>query len=956
MNSVSTLFTEHGLGYVISNGLHQKTIDLDTGVALLQFGYDAANNLVSITDRFGNQTVIQRDQYGVPTAIISPDGLKTSLYIDAYNHLTRVTNPDGSDYAFEYTQDGLLTAKTDPNGHLYTHTYDATGRVVRVADQEGGLWQYTGGADANGNAFASVITAEGDQTSHNDVTGPSGAIYLTTYPDGSQSTSFVAGNGLSASDSLPCGMTRALTHDFDKTRQERFLKQETITTPYGLTRTTDFSRDYTDTDNDGVPDLISRTTAVNGKAVTTENDVLHATKTITSPEGRVLTLKYDPATLVTTSLEAAGLFPHSYGYDSRGRLTRITADSRETAFSYDQYGFLESVTTAGSLTTFYTHDQLGRTTGITRPDGSTVRFSYDKNGNMTALLNPAGVLHSFTYNGVDRKSSYQAPISGTYAYEYDRDRRLARVTFPSGFQITNTYVNGHLARTTTPEGNIDYTYLCGAKPGMISRGGEAVSYSWDGDLVTTESITGTVNQTLDYAWNNDFLLSSFTYAGATENLSYDTDGLLTGAGPFTISRNPDNGLAEKVSDSAFSLTRAFNGHGEISAESFTVNGSITGSWSVVRDNSGRITRKTETVDGVTTVYDYTYDSLGRLLSVSRDNVTVESYQYGANGARTFEMNAARGITGRTYAYSAEDHLLSAGNTSWQWDVDGFLVSRSESGLTTGYTYSSRGELLKVALPDGTVIEYRYDPLGRRIARLVNGAIVEKYLWSGFTKLLAVYDGSDNLLLRFRYADGRMPVSMSDGYGATFHLFYDQVGSLRAVTDSGGNVVKEIVYDAYGNVLSDSNPAFEMPFGFAGGLYDRDTGLIHFGHRDYAPEIGRWIAKDPIFFDGGDFDLYGYVQNNPVNYVDPTGQFLVSGTVLVGYVYGPAIVAAGTAAAYRLGPYLPAIGEFLEGFVMPGPPPPSPAGYAGSATRYAIDEAIDRISDWVQDAPVDNCSK
>ena len=85
-----------------------------------------------------------------------------------------------------------------------------------------------------------------------------------------------------------------------------------------------------------------------------------------------------------------------------------------------------------------------------------------------------------------------------------------------------------------------------------------------------------------------------------------------------------------------------------------------------------------------------------------------------------------------------------------------------------------------------------------------------------------------------------------------------------------------------------------------------------------------------------------VSNNPVNFVDPTGQFLVSGAVLVGYVYGPAIVAAGTAAAYRLGPYLPAIGEFVEGFVMPGPPPSSPAGYAGSATRYAIDEAIDSV--------------
>ncbi|MHC4268584.1 MAG: RHS repeat-associated core domain-containing protein [Planctomycetota bacterium] len=62
----------------------------------------------------------------------------------------------------------------------------------------------------------------------------------------------------------------------------------------------------------------------------------------------------------------------------------------------------------------------------------------------------------------------------------------------------------------------------------------------------------------------------------------------------------------------------------------------------------------------------------------------------------------------------------------------------------------------------------------------------------------------------------------------------------------------------------------MPFGFAGGLHDRDTGLVRFGARDYDPGIGRWTTKDPIDFAGGDVNLYGYVQNNPVNGVDPSG--------------------------------------------------------------------------------------
>ena len=67
----------------------------------------------------------------------------------------------------------------------------------------------------------------------------------------------------------------------------------------------------------------------------------------------------------------------------------------------------------------------------------------------------------------------------------------------------------------------------------------------------------------------------------------------------------------------------------------------------------------------------------------------------------------------------------------------------------------------------------------------------------------------------------------------------------------------------------------MPFGFAGGLYDPDTGpdtgLVHFGARDYDPNTGMWLAKDPIFFKGGDTDLYRYVQNDPVNWIDPFGK-------------------------------------------------------------------------------------
>ena len=173
------------------------------------------------------------------------------------------------------------------------------------------------------------------------------------------------------------------------------------------------------------------------------------------------------------------------------------------------------------------------------------------------------------------------------------------------------------------------------------------------------------------------------------------------------------------------------------------------------------------------------------------------------------------------------------------------------------------------MPDGRVIEYSHDPMGRRIVKIVDGITIEKYLWQGLTRLLAVYDGSNSLLMRFEYADGRMPIAMIRG-GATYFLTYDQVGSLKAVADSAGNVVKRIDYDSFGNIIDDTNVSFDMSFGFAGGLHDRDTGLVRFGYRDYDPDIGRWTAKDPIGFAGGDTDLFGYVLNNPISSIDPAG--------------------------------------------------------------------------------------
>lgn len=135
-------------------------------------------------------------------------------------------------------------------------------------------------------------------------------------------------------------------------------------------------------------------------------------------------------------------------------------------------------------------------------------------------------------------------------------------------------------------------------------------------------------------------------------------------------------------------------------------------------------------------------------------------------------------------------------------------------------------------------------------------------------MLATYD-ANNLLLRFEYALGHTPTAFTQGPDS-FYIVTDQIGTPRIITDETGTVVKQIDYDAYGNVIHDTNPAIDIPFGFAGGLKDSLTGLIRSEYRDYEQEAGRWAARDSIGFGGGDTNLYGYVSGNPIMPIDPRG--------------------------------------------------------------------------------------
>ncbi|GMU55967.1 MAG: hypothetical protein AMXMBFR33_51130 [Candidatus Xenobia bacterium] len=305
--------------------------------------------------------------------------------------------------------------------------------------------------------------------------------------------------------------------------------------------------------------------------------------------------------------------------------------------------------------------------------------------------------------------------------------------------------------------------------------------------------------------------------------------------------------------------------GEVSSYIARLSGSPIYSESYVRDNLGRITQRTEVLQGVTTVWGYGYDLSGRLVTVTRNGAAFESYTYDQNDNRLTKTTAA-GTT--TYAHDDQDRLLSAvgpeGAESWVYDGHGDLLSHNGSAGQTSFDYETGGQLLSLTRPDDDVVNYEMDAGNKRAVKRVNGVVQRQWVYAGGLLPVAELDGSGNLVAVF---NGGFMVKN----GTTYRLLRDHLGSVRMVVDAGtGTVVQRLSYGPWGEVLEDTNPGFQ-PFGYAGGLYDPDTGLVRFGARDYEPGVGRWTCTDPVGFEGGASNLYAYCSQDPINAADPFGE-------------------------------------------------------------------------------------
>src|SRR5690606_4202979 len=239
--------------------------------------------------------------------------------------------------------------------------------------------------------------------------------------------------------------------------------------------------------------------------------------------------------------------------------------------------------------------------------------------------------------------------------------------------------------------------------------------------------------------------------------------------------------------------------------------------------------------------------------------------FDANGNRTSVTSGGQHCDA---ANVEQDRLSRFGNRTYEHPASGDRQRKSDGTVAHELEDDELGNLLRVTLNGSTTIDYVIDGLGRRIGKRVDGVLTHRWLYLDGLRPIAEIDAAGNLT-EFVYARGLAPEYMIRG-GETFRFVKDHLGSVRLVVNAAtGDIVQRLDFDAWGRVLTDTAPGLQ-PFGFAGGHHDPDTGLVRFGARDYDPDTGRWTAKDPLGFAGGDTNLYAYAGGDPVNFVDSAG--------------------------------------------------------------------------------------
>jgi RHS repeat-associated protein len=854
---------------------HVRTVSSLTGFVQLEVTYDEAGRLETLAGARGLDLKVQRTADGAPELVLGSGRVGSAVLRDADGRFAGLGRPDGTLLQVTWTASGLVASWAATGRGTTTYAWDATGRLTREIDPDG-VVRNVASTVANGASIVAIDAANGAIAMLRTQRAGDILRRVLNAADGTTTTLETSADG----------STRLVTPDgtvitAGAVAHPRWDMAAPIRTPYVETRPdgTEYRVETTTTMGTGA-------TEPAGGAWTTESVV----------NGQQYVETFDPGSRQLSNTDPAGR-ESTWTFDDQGRLTnRQVPGEAPIAYAYDAAGFLATVTVGvgdvAAPTAYAYNTDIGEVVA-TRPDGSTERFILDNFGrigrhtdaeeNLVVQLDPAGdVLQlragahpatTFGYSDGGRDTAYIPPAVGEDAgYEritYTPTGLMAAITTLGGRQIQLSHDGaGRTTSWTFDRGTSTASYdaTSGRLASNTSADGVTTTFDYSGDALTglawSGPVAGSVSRRLDSFLDPIALLVN---DGPAVAFGYDDGGLLVSIAGLVIERDPRSGLPVRMTLGGVSTAYEYDGAGRLRTSTTSSSGTDVLAIRYERDQLGRVTTEARTgVDGSMATTTFRYDTTGRLLGFDRDGTTTTN-GFDASGNR---LTVSRGAISVRASYDDRDRIVSQGAATYRWDPDGTLLERDDAAGRTTYDFDDLGALHAVGLPDGRRVEYVVDAGGRRIGRSVDGELTDGYLYDVDDSIVAWTDGSGAVIARFAYDDaGRLALVQRDGRDLI--VVNDQAGSPILLVDSRtGEVAGDATYDPWGN--PDGSLASLIPFGFAGGLTDPLTGLVHFGLRDYDPETGRWTAADPLRYDGGDTNLYRYAGGDPVNNVDPTG--------------------------------------------------------------------------------------